>query len=230
MTEPAGDERTRGRGEPPPWGTPPPATRRTGWGQPPPWQPPRQRRSGCGGCLLALVTVTVWFVVALFPLGLVDDVVGPVTDVRWPTPVNGSGEDPALPDQEVTVPAGSPMYVTGEPSELISVDCEVQDPEGGWRPLTRLPFDSRPEPGDEVRRFEFVATEGTVRLRCGGDEHAWVTLWRDDDGAHRRYTLLVHGVRAGWLTTFTALILTPVVVRRVRRNRAAARAASPPAG
>jgi hypothetical protein len=230
VTEPSGEGLPRGRGEPPPWGTPPPPTRRRSWGQPPAWQPPPQRRFGCGGCLLALVTVTVWFVVALFPLGLVDDFVGPATKVRWPTPVSGAGDDPGLPDEEVTVPAGSRMYVTAEPADRLSIDCEVGEPQGGWRPLTPLPVAAGPEEEDDVRLFEFVATESTVRLRCSGrDELSWVTLWRDDDAAHRRYTLLVNVARAGWLTTFTALILTPVVIRRVRRNRSAARAAATPA-
>jgi hypothetical protein len=222
VTEPAGEGRPDGRGEPPPWGTPPPPTRRRGWGQPPAWQPPPQRRAGCGGCLLALVTVTVWFFVALTPLGFADDVVGPVTSVRWSTPVNSSTRDPAQPDQEVTVPVGSRMYVTAEAAQWLSIDCEAGEPQGGWRPLTPLPVPAGKEGDDEIRLFEFVATESTVRLRCsGGDEFSWVILWRDDDAARLRYTVLVNAARAGWLTSFTALILTPSVIRRVRRNRAA---------
>ena len=188
----------------PAWGTPPV----------PPARPAEPKRRGCGGCLLALVGVVVWLVVGLLPLGFVDDVAGPLTKVRWPMPAGT--------DQEVTVPPGSRMYVTAELREAYGVRCGVRDARGAWQPLTRLSVGAgAPDDYDQVRVFEFVAAEPTVRLRCSGDEHTWVDLWRDDDGARRRYTALVDVVRTAWLVTFTALVSSPVVIRRRRRARAA---------
>jgi hypothetical protein len=166
------------------------------------------RRAGLAAVVLA---------VALVPVNLVDDLVGPVMDAHWPL-----FRAQAV---EVRVPAGSRLQVMVEPNPTFSrsseptvvpMTCETKDAAGLVHVLPGSEVVGRvPDPDPEPFGPEIVATTAPFRVHCdwGGDLLSSPVLDRVGPGW---YLPLLGVLRLTWLLAVTAGVL--LVVRRRRRR------------